>query len=222
MSRLFFPPFASLLSTHLLPLVSLPFHPGPNSYHLGARRGLFGCCFPRGPIQTASNSAGAGFACLGNTTEITKEKSKGDKMLHASEPFFYFPNSKSSLNMWQRIRPSFVFMGSFHKIRSFFTPLQPQCPQMSLLLCSGMSVLIKMVSLLHSYLGETAGHTAYNKRGKEAHTLQFANLCALPIRHNTITILVLTYLHSSQIDIFQALSPAIYYIIIQLKQQASI
>lgn len=41
----------------------------------GSQR-VFGCCIPRRPIRAASDSAGTGFACLGNTEKSEKKRAK--------------------------------------------------------------------------------------------------------------------------------------------------
>lgn len=81
------PPLISplhLIARLFLPLVSpptttifAPLSPSPSKLlPPQGSEGLFGCCLPIGPIQAASNSAGAGFACLGNAQKSQRERAK--------------------------------------------------------------------------------------------------------------------------------------------------
>lgn len=118
-ARLFLPLVSPPHHHHFRPLVSLPLQ-APTTSGLG---GLIWVLPPNRAHPSCIKFRWRWLCLSWKCTEITKGKSKGDKMLHASEPFFYFPNSQSSLNMCDSASgPPPFFMGFFHETWCFFTP----------------------------------------------------------------------------------------------------
>lgn len=92
------PVFCSL-PPHLLPC--LP--PFPSRAKLLPPRGSEGLIWALLPKRAHPGCIKYRWRCLCLSWKYNRnhkgEKSEGDKMLHASEPFFYFPNGESSLNI---------------------------------------------------------------------------------------------------------------------------